>query len=125
MTSEKQYFLKINWEIVDKEIKKFPRNIISIIKRDITMLEYNPESGTKLDSFKSATLYKKRFQEVEIYYTVEKIAVIVLGFVYLGTVNFNGIESGIKSGQHSGKTTTKQQRTINFYKNKFQKLYKN
>lgn len=121
MTSENRYFLKIDWNYVDKELKKYPRNIITKIKRDITMLEINPYNGDYLDKYKATTLYKKRFQEVEIYYSVENIFIVVLAVNYIGTVDFYGIESGIKSGKYSKHTTSKQQRMIKQYKDKFYK----
>ena len=118
-----EYYLNVDWNYVYKKLKKYPRNIISIVKRDITLLKYNPESGDKLDSFKTATLYKKRYQEIEAYYTVEVGVVQVLGFEYLGKINLEGIESGIKSGKYTKHTTTKQQNTIKAYKKKFRQKY--
>jgi len=122
MTSE--YYLKVNWEVVNKILKKYPKPFKSKIKRDISLLKYNPKKGTMIDSFRYASLWKKRYEEVEIYYTIEDFFVVVLGIEYVGTVEIQNLKGGIKGGKHRGKSTTKQKESIRKEKNKFSKKYR-
>ncbi len=124
MSNDNLYYLLVDWKLIDKKIKKFPTNIKSNIKRNISLLKYNPNNGTKLDSYKSASLMKKRYKEIEIYYIVENIAVVVLDIKYKGSVKLNDVVSGIKAGKHNKKTTTKQQRVIKSQKALFNKQYR-
>ncbi len=119
-----QYHLVVDWGFVNKKLKKYQKNIKSKIKKDITLLKYNPNKGDIIDAYKTATLRKKRYQEVEVYYSVENNVVVVLDVKYLGKVKLRNIVGGIKSGSHNKKTTTKQQRIIKKEKKKFNDEYK-
>lgn len=117
------YFLIVDWYVIEKAIKKQPQNVITIIKRDISMLKHGSLNGSKIiDQHKAAILYKKRYQEVEIYYSITSNEIVkVLDVIYLGTSKLHGIETGIKGGQHKGNKTTQQQKSIDKYKSLFRK----
>lgn len=124
MTSEKDdYFVIVDWNQINKILKKYPRDFKSRVKRNITLLSKNPEKGTKLDNTKNASLYKKRFGEFEIYYTVENVAVVVLDVLYVGTIRFYSAEQRVKSGRSTGKSSVKQDSIISKHKKVFRKKY--
>lgn len=121
---QSEYHLLVDWDLVNKKLKKYPKDIRTKIKRDISLLKYNPKKGTHLETYKDSSLFKKRYQEIEIYYRVEERVVIVLDVKYIGSVELMRIESGIKSGRCIKKTTAKQNRVIEEEKRKFRKYSK-
>jgi len=60
-----EYFLIANWDMISKKLRKYPKDIRRNVKRDISMLKYNPKNGTMLDSSKSSSLWKKRYKEIK------------------------------------------------------------
>lgn len=128
MIYKEEYYLKVDWHLINKKIKKQPNNVITRIKNDITRLRFGALNNSKIiDSTKNVALYKKRYNEIDMFYTIENeqfVVVLDIKEAYLGTTTLNGVETSIKGGQHKGKKTTQQEKTIKKYKNKFSDMYK-